>query len=218
VSHRTKLPQATRSQEDSLTKIIETIQHSDARGRSTSTVEATENTLFVDYSTKLMHTLEKKFAENSCKCVNMLTPQAQESIISGLYEALSHQLVQLKEGLEFTRSSISQGLSQQVFNLNKELVGQVRTQTQDNLEILYKATNDQLEQLHKASRDCIAHAGITIAGELKSISSAASAMTKNISNTLKKHLEESDKCQRQKYERSIIQVCGRNLYFLGTAY
>ncbi|KAH0405494.1 hypothetical protein KCU89_g88, partial [Aureobasidium melanogenum] len=115
----------------------------------------------------------------------------QEGVISGLHESLSRQLVQLKEGLEFTRSSLTQELAQQVNILDKELARQITAQTQKDLDILYKATNDHLEQLYGASRDCIAHAGITIANELKEISSVGSAMTKTLSNTLRKNMAEA---------------------------
>ena len=157
-----------------------------------------------------MHGLEEKLAENPCKCENIHTPHMQEDVISGLHESLSRQLVQLKEGLEFTRSSLTQELSQQVNILDKELARQITAQTQKDLDILYKATNDHLEQLYGASRDCIAHAGITIANELKEISSVGSAMTKTLSNTLKKNMAEASQNERREFERLAIQVCDRS--------
>lgn len=132
----------------------------------------------------------------------------QEGIISGLYEDLSRQLLQLKEGLDFIRSSINQGLFQQPVWLDKDLTGEIRAHAQHDLDILYRATNDHLEQLHRACRDCIAHAGITMADELKTISSVGLAITNNLSVTLKKHVEETAQNQRREFEKLIIQVCG----------
>lgn len=157
-----------------------------------------------------MHGLEERLAENPCKCENTHTPHMQEGVISGLHESLSRQLVQLKEGLEFTRSSLTQELSQQVNILDKELARQITAQTQKDLDILYKATNDHLEQLYGASRDCIAHAGVTIANGLKGISSVGSAMTKTLSNTLKKNMAEASQIERREFERLAIQVCDRS--------
>lgn len=155
-----------------------------------------------------MHALEKKLAERSCKCENMLTPQMQEGVISGLYEGLSSQLAQLKEELEFTRSSITQRLTHQVPDLDKDLAGEIRAQTQKDLDILYKATNNHLEQLYRESRDCIAHAGMTIADGLKAISAVGLTITNNLSTTLKKHMEETAHSQRREYEKTTIQVSG----------
>ncbi|KAG9765471.1 hypothetical protein KCU73_g436, partial [Aureobasidium melanogenum] len=192
------------SQEDLTAKIIDAIRNLDLEARPNA--EAAQSAQFVDYNTELIQTLEKKLAEKSCRCENILTPQKQEGIISGLYEDLSRQLLQLKEGLDFTRSSINQGLSQQPVWLDKDLTGEIRAHAQNDLDILYRATNDHLEQLHRACRDCIAHAGITMADELKTISSVGLAITNNLSVTLKKHVEETAQNQRREFEKLIIQM------------
>jgi hypothetical protein len=162
--------------------------------------------------------LDKQLIENSCRCENVPIPHGQEHPDTGLYEDLSRQLTQLREDLEFTRSSITQEISHHVLHLDKEIAGQVKAQTQNDLDILYKATKDHLEQLHQASRDCIAHAGIAIAGELQPIASAGSAITDRISNTVKKHMEETIQCHRQEFEKSTTQVCGQSLYHQGNTY
>lgn len=165
-----------------------------------------------------MHGLEEKLAEKTCKRENIPIQHTQEGVISGLHESLSRQLVQLKEGLEFTRSSLTQELSQQVNTLDKKLARQITAQTQKDLDVLYKATNDHLEQLYGASRDCIAHAGVTIANELKEISSVGSAMTKTLSNTLKKNMAEASQIERRELERLAIQVCDRSSRSPSTVY
>jgi 6-pyruvoyl-tetrahydropterin synthase len=197
-----------------MAQITETIQNLDARERSTA--EATR--FHVNHNTKLMHALKEQLVENSCRCENIPAPQVQEYSNSSLCEGLSRQLTQLKEELEFTRSSITQGISHHLLNLDKELAGQVKAQTQNDLEILYDATKNHLQQLHQASRDCIAQAGIAIAGELKPIASAGSVITERISNTLKKHMEETVQCNRREFEKSTIQVCGRSLCFQSDTY
>ena len=190
------------------------MQNLNARGKSTT--EATR--FIIDHNTKLMRALEERLIENSCRCENKPIPQVQEHSNSGCYEDMYRQLTQLKEDLEFTRSSITQEISHHVLNLDKELAGQVKAQTQNDLEILYRATKDHLEQLHQASRDCIAHAGFAIAGELQPIASAGSAITDRISNTLKKHMEETVQCHRRELEKSTTQVCGQSLYHQGNTY
>jgi hypothetical protein len=69
-----------------------------------------------------------------------------------------------------------------------------------------------LEQLHQASRDCIAYAGIAIAGELQPIASAGSAITERISDTLKQHMEEIVQYHRREIVKSTTQVGGQSLY------
>jgi hypothetical protein len=214
LSHQTKLLQVIRSQQDSMVPITEAMHNLDARARSTA--EATR--LFMDHNTKLMRALDKQLIGNSCRCENVPIPHGQEHPNTGLYGDLSRQLTQLREDLEFTRSSITQEISHHALHLDKELAGQVKAQTQNDLDILYKATKDHLEQLHQASRDCIAHAGIAIAGELQPIASAGSAITDRISDTVKKHMEETIQCHRQEFEKSTTQVCGQSLYHQGNTY
>jgi hypothetical protein len=213
-SHQTNLLQVTRCQQDSLVPITEAIQNLDAR--DSSTTEATR--LIMDHNTKLMRALDERLSQISCRCGNKPTPQIQEHPDSGRYEDLYRQLTQLREDLEFTRSSITQEISHHVLDLDKELAGQVKAQTQNDLEILYRATKDHLEQLHQASRDCIAYAGIAIAGELQPIASAGSAITERISNTLKKHMEETVQYYRREIEESTTQVCGQSLYHQRNTY
>jgi hypothetical protein len=213
-SHQTKLLQVTRYQQDSLAPITEAMQNLNARDKSTT--EATR--LIMDHNTKLMCALEKRLIENSCRCENKPVPQVQEHFNSGRYEDMYRQLTQLKENLEFTRSSITQEISHHVLNLDKELAGQVKAQTQNDLEILYRATKDHLEQLHQASRDCIAYAGIAIAGELQPIASAGSAITERISDTLKQHMEEIVQYHRREIEKSTTQVGGQSLYHQRNTY
>lgn len=160
-----------------------------------------------------MHGLEEMLAEKTCKRENIPIPHMQESIISGLHESLSRQLAQFKEGLEFTRSSLTQELSQQVNILDKKLARQITAQTLKDLDVLYKATNDHLQQLYRASRDCIAHAGVT-----KGIASVGSAMTKTLSNTLKKNMAEASQIDRRECEILATQVCDRSSRSLSTVY
>ncbi|KAG9968346.1 hypothetical protein KCU78_g24253, partial [Aureobasidium melanogenum] len=117
------------------------------------------------------------FEEHSARMIET----KQEDILSGFYNHLSGQQVEVGRKLELAISRIRQELSDVSLSDRKEIVEAIESRTQRDLQISYDATIKRLDRVEEQLRDRFARAGLGIVDELKSVQKMGMEVTNKLS-------------------------------------
>ena len=168
------------------------------------------SSLFPEHSARIIETIKEILTARSCKCEDTLTMQKQEDILSGFYNHLSGQQVEVGRKLELAISRIRQELSDVSLSDRKEIVEAIESRTQRDLQISYDATIKRLDRVEKQLRDRFARAGLGIVDELKSVQK----MGMEVTNKLSRKWRENSAQMAQSQMQNVDKVCGSRSYLL----